>query len=54
MSMYMICDGDGYALTDGVQEHEAARVAQRIANRLGRSVWLSAEGSDESQEVEPE
>ena len=37
---YMVCDGFGDALTHGLQEHEARRVAQRMADRRGESVWL--------------
>ena len=52
---YMVCDGDGNALTDGLQEHEALRVAQRIANSRGESVWLSDRESDGmGEEIEPE
>jgi hypothetical protein len=55
MTTYMICDGDGNALTDGVQEHEADRIAQNIANRRGQSVWLSPSDSDDiGTEFEPE
>jgi hypothetical protein len=43
---YMVCDEDGYALTDGLQEHDAREVAQRMANERGESVWLSRSGSD--------
>jgi len=44
--IYMVCNEDGYALTDGLQEHEARRVAQEMADWRGKSVWLSAHGSD--------
>jgi hypothetical protein len=54
MTTYMICDGDGYALTDGLQEHEARRVAQQKANDRLESVWLSESGSEEEgEEFEP-
>lgn len=52
---YMICDEDGDALTDGLQEHEARRVAQIMANERGESVFLSVSGStDMGEEFEPE
>lgn len=47
---YMVCDGDGYALTDGLQDHDAARVAQSIANQRLQSVWLSESDSEEMGE----
>lgn len=54
MTTYTVCDGHGNACTDGLQEHEAARIAQSIANRRGESVWLSESGSDDlGEEVEP-
>lgn len=45
MATYMICDQDGYEITDGLQEQEAAQVAQCIADEQGESVWLSESGS---------
>lgn len=54
MTTYMVCDGDGNACTDGLQEHEAQRAAQSIANRRGESVWLSESGSEDlGDEFEP-
>jgi hypothetical protein len=54
MATYMVCDADGYALTDGLQEHEARAVAQRMADSRGERVWLSAHGEDgEGEEFEP-
>ena len=54
MATYMICDGDGYALTDGLQEHECRRVAQAMADDRGESVWLSENDSDDmGEEFEP-
>ena len=55
MAIYMISDGDGNALTDGVQWHEARQMAQRIANNRGESVWLSESGNpdDEGEEFKP-
>ncbi len=62
----MVCDGEGYALTDGLEDHrvsnQAERVAQRLANERGESVWLSwssdggedDEYSGEGVEFEPE
>ncbi len=54
MTTYMICDGDGNALTCGVQEHELRQVARRMANSRGESVWVSADDSESISEVEPE
>jgi hypothetical protein len=55
MKTYMVCDGDGYALTDGLQEHEATRVAQSIANHRLESVWLSENDSESmGEEIEPD
>ena len=54
MTTYMVCDGDGTAITDGLQEHEAHRVAQRIANDRDESVWLSMSDSDGAEEIKPE
>lgn len=56
---YMVCDADGYALTDGLQDpaicDEAHRVAQSIANRRLESVWLSPSDSDDmGEEIEPD
>lgn len=52
---YMVCDGNGNALTDGLQEHEAYTVAQRMANGRGESVWLSAHDDDSmGEEIKPE
>ena len=52
---YMVCDGDGYALTDGLQEHEAERVAQSMANDRLESVWLSeSDSEDEGEEFAPD
>ena len=54
MTTYMVCDEDGYALTDGLQEHEAKQVAQSIADRRLESVWLSESDSDGmGEEFEP-
>lgn len=54
MATYMVCDGDGYALTDGLQEHEVRQVAQRMANNRGESVWLSKDNdSGMGEEIEP-
>jgi hypothetical protein len=54
MQTYIVRDKDGNTLADGIQEREASQVAQRIANRLGESVWLSASDSqDRREEFEP-
>ena len=58
MMCYVICDEDGHALTDDVQEHEVSQMAQRLANQRGKSVWIYP--SDDAgrtalgEEVEPE
>jgi len=54
MANYAIDDGDGYQITTGLQEHEAHRVAQRIANERNESVYLYEEGSEEGSETETE
>ena len=56
MANYMICDGNGNAITMGLQEHNARRIAQEIADDRGESVWLSLEGDEggEEEEFEPE
>lgn len=54
MATYMVCDGDGYALTDGLQEHEARQVAQRMADNRLESVFLSENDSEDiGEEFEP-
>jgi hypothetical protein len=53
---YMVCDetGGGHTLRDGLQEHEARHIAQRIANRRAESVWLSeSDSEDMGEEIEP-
>jgi hypothetical protein len=42
-TVYMICDGDGNAITDGVQQHEIAGMAQRIADERGETVYVGDE-----------
>lgn len=42
MTTYMLVDGDGNQITNGLGEYEANRVAQRIANERGESVWLES------------
>lgn len=52
---YMVCNAEGYAEADGLQEHEARMVAQRIANSKGEPVWLSESDSEEmGEEIAPE
>jgi len=55
MTIYMVCDDNGNALTNGLQEHEAHRIAQAIADRRGESVWLSAndDPDDSGEEITP-
>lgn len=52
MTTSMVCDGNGFAITEGLQEHEARSVAQSIANRRGESVWLVTDDSEEEIESE--
>ena len=40
---YQICDGDGYELSNGLSGDDVDRVAQRLADDLGASVYVSAE-----------
>lgn len=53
MTTYMICDEDGFALTDGAQESEARSMAQRLANEREESVWLSESASEGAGEEFP-
>jgi hypothetical protein len=59
---YAIDDGDGNELTSGLQPHIARKIAQRLANERGESVYLyevggydpeTEEGPD-SEEIVPE
>lgn len=43
---YAIDDGNGDQITTGLRACEAQRVAQRIADERGDSVWLYEVGSD--------
>jgi hypothetical protein len=58
MMIYLICDEDGHAISDDVQEHEVRQKAQRLANQRRKSVWIYP--SDDAgrtalgEEVEPE
>lgn len=56
MTLYIVTDGEGHKLTDGLQEHEARRTAQSIADRLGASVYLSDrdDPEDDGEEVRPD
>jgi hypothetical protein len=58
MMFYVICDEDGHAITDDVQEHEVRQTAQRLANQRGKSVWIYPSDDDGrtalGEEVEPE
>jgi hypothetical protein len=58
MTVYAIDDEFGTELTAGLAEHECDRVAQALANRLGKTVYLycladDADG-DAYEAVEPE
>ncbi len=54
MANYGLDTGTGDAVTTGLQEHEARRVAQRIANERGETLYLYAlaEGDGEAGESE--
>jgi hypothetical protein len=52
MSYYNIDSGDGNELCAGLSEQEVARVAQRLANERGESVWYYQGGTDGEGEVE--
>lgn len=58
MMFYVICDEDGHAITDDVQEHEVRQTAQRLANQRGKSVWIYPSDDDGrtalGEEVKPE
>jgi hypothetical protein len=58
MMFYVICDEDGHAITDDVQEHEVRQMAQRLANQRGKSVWIYPSDDDGrtalGEEVQPE
>jgi hypothetical protein len=58
MIFYVICDEDGHAITDEVQEHEVRQMAQRLANQRSKSVWIYPSDDDGrtalGEEVEPE
>jgi hypothetical protein len=60
MSYYNIDSGDGNELAAGMNEIEARRAAQRLANERGESVYLyevgngDGESEVESEEIAPE
>lgn len=47
---YAVDDGEGNELTTGLGEHEARKVAQRMADDAGKSVYLYEVGSSEEPE----
>ena len=47
MTTYGIANQDGHPLTDGLDEHEARRIAQNMANERGESVELCQHGIDQ-------
>ena len=54
MNSYMVCDGNGDLLCDGLQDHNARRIAQEWADTLMVSVWLSERGDEsEGEEFAP-
>jgi tRNA(Ile2) C34 agmatinyltransferase TiaS len=58
MKNYAVDDGIGNRLTAGLQEQIARRVAQRIANERGESVYLYQTGDGEeaayAEEIKPQ
>ena len=50
---YMVIDGDGQELCNGVSEYEIERVAQSHADRLGETVDVSSSDGSEEYQVEP-
>lgn len=55
MTTYAVMDGHGNECTTGLQEQNAHRVAQSIADAHGKSVYLYEVGSDEgAQRVDPQ
>lgn len=53
MAYYMICDGHGNELANGIPEETIWKIAQCQANERGESVWVSEAGDDDSTEVAP-
>lgn len=55
MTTYAIDDAHSQLITTGLAEHDARKVAQRIADRRGESVWLYEEtvGACEAEEIAP-
>lgn len=55
---YGLSDGDGNQLCNGLQEHNARRLAQQRANDLGKPVWLwetpASEDSGEGERFDPD
>ena len=56
MSTYAIDDEHGNRITGGLQEHEARKTAQRIANKREATVYLyeDTEDGDDPEAIEPE
>jgi hypothetical protein len=52
MAYYNIDSGDGNELAAGLSLSDVERVAQRIANERGESVWYYQGGTDGEDEVE--
>lgn len=53
MTTYMIIDGNGDAISDGLQEHNARAIAQAKADDRGEVVWLYADGAESGEEFRP-
>lgn len=53
MSTYGIDDAHGNALSQGLSEQAARKIAIEEANRLGVSVYLYEDGVDDQEEIRP-
>ena len=51
MTTYMICDGHGNQLCDGLDEYNVWSAARAHAARLGESVWVYGPDDDDAAEV---
>lgn len=50
---WSVDDGFGNTITSGLQEHVAGRVAQEIADRLNRTVYLYEQGDETMLTITP-
>ena len=51
--VYSVDDGHGTQLTTGLQEAEAHRVAQRLADERGETVYLYGPRIEGTEAIEP-